>query len=241
MKKILITGGAGRLGKWLKKEFPQALTPSHTVLDIINKNIVEKYIADQKPDIIIHLAAWVDVRGCENDKKMAWKTNVIGTENIVEAVIKNCPNCYFVYPSSACVFRGDKGDYTEEDIPYPINFYGLTKLISEFIVKKLKNYLIIRTDFVDRGKWRYEGAFVDRFSTSVFADTLTKGIKKIIDENVTGLIHLTGKKKISHYELAKITTKDVKPIKLADANLPLPRDQSLKSVRGGDFLELECS
>jgi dTDP-4-dehydrorhamnose reductase len=239
MKAILITGSTGRLGKWLKKEFYEALTPAHSEMDITNRELVERYIGNHKPDTIIHLAAWVDVRGCEENKEKALKINVGGTESIVEAVIKHCPNCHFVYPSTACIFRGDRGDYTEEDIPYPINFYGLTKLISEYVVKRLNNYLIIRTDFVDRAKWRYEGAFVDRFSTCVFADTLARGIRKVIDENATGMLHLTGKRKISHFDLAKITTPDVKPIKLADAGLPLPRDQSLRSVRGGDFLELE--
>ena len=201
MKTILLTGSSGRLGKWLKKEFSEALTPTHSEFEITDRSAVEKYIGDLKPDTIIHAAAYVDVRGCEENKEKAFNVNIRGTENIVEAVVKHCPNCYFVYSSTACVFRGDRGDYTEEDIPYPINFYGLTKLISEYVVKRLNKYLIIRTDFVDRAKWRYEGAFVDRFSTCVFADTVAKGFRKVVDENTMGLLHLTGKQKISHYDL----------------------------------------
>jgi dTDP-4-dehydrorhamnose reductase len=239
MKTILLTGSSGRLGKWLKKEFPQAETPAHLELDIADREAVEKYIRMLKPDTVIHVAAYVDVRGCEENKEKALSINVRGTENMVEAVAEYCPNAYFVYPSSACVFRGDRGDYTEQDIPYPINFYGLSKLLSEYVVKRLNHYLILRTDFVDRAKWRYEGAFVDRLSTCVFADTLARGIRKVVDENTTGILHLTGKRKISHFDLAKITTPEVKPIKLVDANLPMPRDQSLKSLRGGDYLEIE--
>jgi dTDP-4-dehydrorhamnose reductase len=239
MTTILLTGSSGRLGKWLRNEFPEALMPTHSELDIAERDLVDRYIAQHKPDIIIHVAAFVDVRASEEHKENAFKINVGGTENIVDAVSKHCPRSYFVYPSTACVFRGDRGDYTEEDIPYPINFYGLTKLISEYIVKKLDNHLIFRTDFVDRAKWRYTGAFVDRFSTCIFADTLSRGIKKVVDQHTTGLLHLTGKQKISHFDLARITTPNVKPINLADAGLPLPRDQSLKSVRGGAFLELE--
>jgi len=239
MRTFLITGGSGRLGKYLVKVFPNCLAPVHAELDITNEKAIDVYITEHKPNIIIHCAAWVDVRGCESNHKKAWEVNVKGTENIVNAVLTHNENCYFIYPSTACVFRGNRGDYTEEDIPYPKNFYGLTKLLSEQIVKRLKNYLIIRTDFAERVKWRYEGAFIDRYSTSVFADTVAKGIKEVVGKKVMGLIHLTGKRKISHYELAKITTPEVKPIRLRDIDLPLPRDQSLKSIKGWNKLELK--
>lgn len=236
---MIIFGGSGRLGKHLVKEFPEALAPSHNEIDITDRASVENYVRKHRPEIIFQGAAWVDVRGCEENHKKAWDFNVEGTTNIVEAIEKTNRNCYFVYPSTACVFHGDRGDYTENDTPNPMNFYGVTKLVGELVVSRLPNVLILRTDFVDRAKWRYEGAFIDRFSTSVFADTLARGIKKVIGERKTGLLHLTGKNKVSHYDLAKITTPDVKPIKLSDIDLPLPRNQTLKSVKSGDFLELE--
>lgn len=238
MEKILITGGSGRLGKYLVKQFDSPIMPSHSELDITDRNAVDSYIQKTKPDVIIHLAAWVDVRGCQNDHEKAWKVNVGGTENILEAVLKHCPNSYFIYISTACVFDGKRGGYTEADVPNPINFYGLTKLISEYIVKKVANHFIIRTDFVERAKWRYPGAYDDRFSTCVFSDTLSEAIAEHVKRKETGLLHLTGKRRVSHYELAQITTPEVKPIKLVDADIPMPRDQSLKSVKGGNYLEL---
>jgi dTDP-4-dehydrorhamnose reductase len=239
MVKVLITGSSGRLGKYVAKEFPDALLPSHSELDVADYGQVDAYIADHKPDVVIHMAAWVDVRGNEGDKEKAWRINVGGTENVVNALSKHAPSAYLVYISTACVFRGDRGGYTENDVPYPVNFYGLTKLVSEYVVKRMASRLIIRTDFVERAKWRYEGAYVDRFSTCVFSDTLAREIKKVVDSRVEGLIHLTGKRRISHYNLARITTPEVKPIKLADEALPMPRDQSIKSVKGYDYIELE--
>ncbi len=234
----LITGGSGRLGKFLVKEFKDAIAPTSEELDITNRENAFAFLKKTKPGIVIHCAAWVDVRAAQQDKVKAWKVNVEGTENMVDAAISANPECYFIYPSTACVFSGDKGNYSEKDTPNPKNYYGFTKAVAEEAVKKCSKYLIVRTDFVDRDKWRYEGAFVDRFSTCVFADTVAKGLKKVVQKQVTGLIHLTGKKRISHYELAKITTPDVKPIKLADVDLSLPRDQSLKSVKGWDILNL---
>ena len=234
----IITGGRGRLGKYVAKEIPNAIIPSHTELDVTNRQAVFEFFAKHKPDTVIHLAALVDVRESQNNNEKAWKVNVGGTENVVDAAFAVNPKCYFIYISSACVFNGERGGYTEEDVPNPVNYYGLTKAVAEEAVKKLPNHLIIRTDFVERAKWRYPGAYVDRFSTCVFSDTLAKALKGVIDKKVTGLIHLTGKRKISHYDLAKITTPEVQPIKLKDADIPMPRDQSIKSIKGWDNLEL---
>ena len=234
----LITGGSGRLGKYLAREFSGSMVPSHTELDITDRRAVFEFIEHLQPDRIVHSAAWVDVRGCESDHSKAWAVNVGGTENMVDAVSSLGQDCYFIYPSTACVFDGKRGGYTEDDVPYPCNMYGVTKLVAEQVVNRLQHHLIIRTDFVDRARWRYEGAFIDRYSTCVFADTIARAIRSVVEADVEGLIHLTGRAKISHFELAKITTPEVKPIKLSDIDLPMPRDQSLKSVKGYDTLEL---
>ena len=200
-------------------------------MDLKNNESVAPYIAKQKPDITVHLAAWTDVRACEKNRSEAWKNNVIATENLVEACRRQNNKCHFLYMSTACVFRGDKGDYVETDIPYPDNFYSLTKLIGEFIVKRIDNHLIMRANFVPREKWKYEKAFIDRFGTYLFADELALAIKDMIDRGLTGLVHLTGEKKLSMFELARITTPDIKPMTMDEIDIPLPRDMSLRSER----------
>jgi dTDP-4-dehydrorhamnose reductase len=133
--------------------------------------------------------------------------------------------------STACVFKGDTGDYVETDIPYPDNFYSLTKLIGEFIVKKMKNHLVIRANFVSRERWKYEKAFTDRFGTYLFADDLALAIKDVVGCRLNGTVHLAGKEKLSMFELAKITTPEIKPITMDEIDIPLPCDMSLRSVR----------
>lgn len=234
MSSPLITGGSGKLGSSLKKIFPQALFPSHSQLNILSPKSVLSYLNKFKPKLIVHTAALADVRVCEKDKKLAWKTNFEGTRNLVQASEELPAQPYFVYISTACVFYGDRGGYSEEDIPYPKNFYSLAKLIGELAVQesRLKKWLIVRTNFVLNAPWPYPKAFTDRFGTYLFASDVAKGIKELVKAKKTGIIHLTGDKKMSMYELAKTLSPKVKQITLKDyKGPPLTVDMSLTSKR----------
>ena len=228
--KTLITGGSGILGTELKKFFPDSLFPSHSELDITNHEMVFDYFSKNDFDMIIHTAAMTSIRQCESEKNLAWKTNVGGTKNLIKATSEFKPNCKFIYISTACVFDGHQGMYKESSIPYPENFYALTKLIGEQQIKNLKNYLIIRTNFVARERWPYPKAFVDRFGTYLFADQVAYGINDIFKENMEGILHITGDRKLSMFELAKLTTPDIRPMTLEDYSGPkLTIDMTLDS------------
>ena len=122
--------------------------------------------------------------------------------------------------------------YSEKSIPNPANFYALTKLIGETIVQLLPNHLIIRTNFVARKKWPYEKAFTDRYGTYLFADDVAAGIKEIFESKQKEIIHLVGDKIYSMYDLAKITTPDVKPMTLQDYSGPhLTINMTLDSLK----------
>jgi len=56
---ILITGGNGMVGKYLKKLLPEAITPSSKELDLTNSENVKSYFYNNKFDYVIHLAAYV--------------------------------------------------------------------------------------------------------------------------------------------------------------------------------------
>ena len=230
--KSLITGGSGILGTELKKFFPDSLFPSRSELDITNHETVFDYFSKNEFDSIIHTAAMTSVRQCESEKKLSWGTNVVGTKNLVDATIEFRPNSKFIYLSTACVFDGHVGMYKESSIPYPENFYALTKLIGEQQIKNLKNYLIIRTNFVGKQKWMYPKAFTDRFGTYLFAENVASGIKEIFDDNIEGTIHIVGDKKLSMYDLAKITTTSIQPMTIDEyQGPPLTMDMSLDTER----------
>ena len=230
--KTLITGGSGLLGTELKKFFPNSLFPSHSILDITNREMVFDYFSKNEFDSIIHTAAMTSVRQCESEKKLSWSSNVVGTKNLIDATTEFRSNSKFIYVSTACVFDGHTGMYKESSVPYPENFYALTKLIGEQFIKNLKNHIIIRTNFVGKQKWIYPKAFTDRFGTYLFAENVASGIREIFDANIEGTIHIVGDKKLSMYDLAKISTPSIKPMTIDEYQGPsLTMDMSLDTER----------
>jgi dTDP-4-dehydrorhamnose reductase len=229
---VLITGGSGSLGAELKKQFQDCLCPLHSELDITDKKAVHEIFKKNDIELVIHAAALTKIRPCEENKQLAWNTNVNGTKNLVDAVLSTKPSIPFLYISTACVFDGHTGMYVESSIPYPENFYALTKLVGEHEVNRLPNYLIIRTNFVAKTTWPYPKAFTDRFGTYLFADDVAKGIYEVQKENMSGFVHIVGDKKISMFELAKMTTPQVQPMTIKEYSGPrLTMDMSLDTER----------
>lgn len=232
--KVLITGGNGALGRSLKDAFKNAFCPTHAEMDVTDASSVNRAILKYKPDTIIHAAALVGIRECEENKQKAWLTNVEGTQNIVNALKKLNNDCYLIYISTACVFAGEnKKFYTEEDTPAPKNYYSLTKLCGEIVARQYGNTCIIRTNFVPKKQWRYPKAFIDRFGTYLFADNVAKGIFDVYKKKDRGIIHIVGDRKMSMYELALLAgSKNVGKMTLAEyEGPPLTINMSLSTKR----------
>ena len=232
--KVLITGSSGALGKSLRKFFKDAFCPNHKEMDITNQKVVSKVILGYKPDVLIHAAALVGIRECEENKEKAWQTNVEGTQNAVNALKKLNNNCYLIYMSTACVFAGENEKYyTEDDVPSPKNYYSFTKLCGEIVTRQYGNTCIIRTNFVPKEQWKYPKAFVDRFGTYLFADNVAKGSSEVVKKREKGIIHIVGDRRMSMYDLAILAgSKNVGKMTLNEYNGPcVTVDMSLSTKR----------
>lgn len=228
---ILLTGGSGRLGSELETLIKGIIAPSSTELDIKNPVSINNNINLYQPDIIVHAAAYTDVSNAENDRENCWRTNVEGTRNLARACSKfQIP---LIYISTDYVFYGDTGNYKEDDSLGPVcNYYSLSKLVAEEIVKTLEDYLIIRTSFRPR-EWAYPKAFHDLYTSQDYVDIIAPDIALAImnyEKINYKIVHIARERK-SAYELAKRRRKDVLKASKKELAVVLPDDISLNIDR----------
>lgn len=235
MPRVLLTGSSGKLGKQIKRVMPESYAPNHQTLDITDVKQVADYVREYDIGSIIHCAAMTNVRLCEEQREQAYEVNVNGTRNLCRSLLQHDPQGSFLYVSTACVFRGDDLEkyYSEDDIPYPKNFYGLTKMLGEIIVQESKlQHLVVRTNFIERGKWPYPKAFSDRFATYLYSDQVAKAITNLYREKSQGLVHVCGDERKSMYEFARLGDPNVQPMTLNEySGPPLTVNMSLTSTR----------
>lgn len=126
-------------------------TMPYVSLDITDKEAVVKVIAEQRPDAIIHCAAWTAVDMAEDDDKVekVSAVNAGGTQNIADAC--KVIDCKMFYLSTDYVFDGQGTEPWQPDYKdyKPLNVYGQTKLEGELAVSRaLDKYFIVRIAWV---------------------------------------------------------------------------------------------
>ena len=221
---ILDTGSHGNLGRLLSRS-DGATGIDRDSLDITDESAVARFFEHERFNIIIHCAAFTDVSEAEKNKDACYTVNVSGTENLV----RHFKGKKFVYISTEYVFDGAKGGYRENDTPNPVNYYALTKLLGEMVVRQYPRTLTIRTSFKPDGPWPYPKAFVDQWTSADYASERAPQIlNAALHPTLFGVVHIGGARK-SVYELAKKQTPDVGRMSITDIPTPLPKDVSLDS------------
>ena len=229
---VLLTGGSGVLGKELVKHrynedwYVPTYVPTHEELDILNPG---PGLADVPPIfLIIHCAAYTDVAKAEVERKECFTTNVLGTRALASLGIP------IIYISTDYIFDGEDGNYKEDDIPYPVNFYGLSKLLGEYEVQNTE-HRIIRTSFRPY-PFPHRSACTDAYTSADYVDVIAKEIALAVKnwEELPHIIHI-GTERKSHYELANkfhhhaIAGNYIGPTTRAELGVKIPKDSSLDS------------
>ena len=232
MQKILVTGANGMLGQdlcpILEKNGYDVFKTDVENMDITDITSVETVITEQKPDIVIHCAAYTNVDKAEDEYDKAHKINAIGTENLAKICAEN--DITLVYVSTDYVFDGQSNKiYKPYDSTNPLNNYGLTKLQGEEAIRKYcKKYYIARTAWLYgiHGKNFVETmiSLADKPELKVVDDQtgcptwtveLSNGIVKLLNEKPYGIYHVCGGNSTSWYGFAK------EIFKLANLNVNL--------------------
>ncbi|PKP60162.1 MAG: dTDP-4-dehydrorhamnose reductase [Candidatus Altiarchaeales archaeon HGW-Altiarchaeales-2] len=268
MSTILITGGSGLLGGNLTKLAVDKFKEVYTIYnknpikiensidicaDITDEVEINKLIRNLSPEFIVHCAALTNVDYCEGHHKEAYEINVKGTENL--AKFAEDVGAVFIYISTDSVFDGKKGQYTENDQPNPINYYGVTKLEGEKALKKYNiDSTIIRTNIYgwnirnnkySLAEWVIDGLkkkvrpslFNDVFFSPILVNNLAECIFEVCERNLKGIFNIAGSERCSKLDfglkLADVFNLDksyILPMSIDNyigLNAPRPKDMSL--------------
>jgi dTDP-4-dehydrorhamnose reductase len=203
MRKILVTGSLGQLGRCLQDVANQYSDFEYKFvdideLDICNAEQIQHFFDEYKPDFCINTAAYTAVDKAEEDSQKAFDVNANGAKYLAESCLKY--NTVLIHISTDFVFDGTKiTPYKESDVPNPISVYGASKWEGERHIQSiLPKHIIIRTSWLYS---RYGNNFVktmlrlaetkttlnvvsDQIGTPTNACDLAEGIMQVISKQV---------------------------------------------------------
>ena len=150
--KVLVTGVKGQLGydvvNELEKRGHTAIGTDVEEMDITDEGKVREVLSAEKPDAVIHCAAYTAVDAAEDNVELCRKINAEGTENIAKACKEL--GCKLLYVSTDYVFNGEgERPWEPDDEREPLNVYGQTKYEGELAVEKyVEKFFIVRIAWV---------------------------------------------------------------------------------------------
>jgi dTDP-4-dehydrorhamnose reductase len=268
-QRVLITGCGGMLGNAIYPYFKercanvmatdiQIESDEHgwlSYLDARDASAMRRAFEEFKPDLVLHLAALVDVEECELRPKDAEVSNAVTAKIAAELAAQQ--GATIVYISTGGVFDGTKeGYYTEADKPNPIMVYGATKLDGEVEVRKVggKHY-ILRPGWMVGGGPRNDHKFVfmildqlmsgapvihgvtDKVGTPTYTHDFAMNLFALLDRKAYGTYHMVCKGSGTRFDVAKEIVDicgydvEVKPVDSSFFNerffAPRPRSEML--------------
>ena len=247
MKRVLVTGGKGMLGRAIAERLTDKvdlLLVDVDELDVADREAVGQRFADFRPELVMHCAAMTDVDGCETDPEAARRVNEQGTEAVACACAAS--GCPLVHISTDFVFDGSTDrPYVEDEPPSPISVYGKSKLRAEEHVRRLvSHHYIVRTawsfapwghNFVlsilrfarERGELKVVD---DQVGSPTYTPDLAEGLCRLSRTESFGTYHMTNSGVVSRYgfaceilSLAGMGHVPVQPISSRDLNQPAAR------------------
>lgn len=250
--RIFLTGATGQLGLALQRVLVghELTAPPEGEADITDAAIVSR-IADARPEVVIHAAAYTDVDGAEADPDRAYAVNAAGSRNVAHGAAK--ADARLVAISTDYVYDGAKTTpYVEDDPVAPRSVYGSSKLAGEREVRAVKpDALILRTawlygegkNFVrtiirlagERSELRVVS---DQVGSPTSADDLAQVIRAMIETRASGVYHAANAGSCSWYEFAvtilRSTGVDRRVVPISTAELARPAPRPARSI-------LDCS
>ena len=155
--KVLVTGGAGYIGSHVVRQlgeagedivvldnlstgFRSAVTSGTLVVgDTGDRALVSRLLAEHRVSTILHFAAHTIVPESVSNPLKYYSNNTCATRNLIECAV-DAGTRHFIFSSTAAVYGIPPGGLAAEDSPTaPINPYGTSKLMSEWMLRDASN------------------------------------------------------------------------------------------------------
>jgi dTDP-4-dehydrorhamnose reductase len=227
MKRILVIGAKGMLGRDLVEALYSLFRADEVFgwdideIDIQEENNTIAKVESLQPGIVINVAAYTDVDGCESNGEKAFAVNAEGMRHVALGAAR-CGS-KVVYLSTDYIFDGKKEKpYLEDDLPNPLNVYGRSKLRGEQYVQELaKDSLIVRTEWLygkhgnnfvtsilrQAGEKRALSVVNDQIGLPTYTIDLSKAISLLIEQDARGIFHVANSDPCSWYDYAQMILK----------------------------------
>lgn len=151
--KIVVTGVKGQLGydcvlRLSKLGYKNIIGIDKDELDITDEKAVDSFFLENKPNVLIHNAAYTAVDKAEIEPDIAYKVNALGPKYLASAC--NKVGAKMIYVSTDYVFKGDGDNFYEvNDKKEGLSVYGKSKSQGEdYVISNLKEHFIVRTSWV---------------------------------------------------------------------------------------------
>ncbi len=222
-----IIGSTGQVGQEFVKCLPaERLTLlTREQVDVTDAASVENCLEKLECDVVINLAAFHNVNGCEDDPTKGFQVNAVGAGNVAQAARRNGRRV--VYFSSDYVFGLDadrQSPYLEHDPVGPLNAYGVSKVAGEHLVRAATNdHLIVRSSSLfgvvtSKKGWTFPEMILnrarageplklvnDQYMSPTYTLDLVRAVVQLIKVGVTGTVHVTNAGGCTWFELATAT------------------------------------
>lgn len=259
--RYLVTGVTGQLGHDVAELLAHGghliVTPRRGELDLAQPSGVQEYMRKARPDRVFHCAAYTKVDQAEDEKAECYRVNVTATSTLAREARE--AGAKMLYLSTDYIFDGTKkAEHRIDDVPAPLNYYGLTKLLGEESVRSASDEnIIVRiswvfgsngVNFVDKmlklGREREELKVVcDQIGSPTYTRDLAPLLLRMMHAGKTGTFHATNEGSCSWMEFAQeIISKaglKAKVLPIATSEYPTKAKRPLNSMLSKERLDSE--
>jgi len=228
--KILILGATGMLGHTLfarlagRKNFevhatargrvglaawfsPQLLARIHGSVDATNFDSILQVLAEVKPDVVVNCIGIIKQLPVAQNPLIAIGINALFPHRL--ALACQTAGARLIHISTDCVFKGDKGDYTEDDPADAVDLYGRSKFLGEVTEP---HCVTLRTSIIGHELQGAHGLVewflaqpgkVRGFTRAIYTGMPTVEMERIIAEHVIPNRNLSGLHQVSSAPISK--------------------------------------